>query len=92
MVLDAVGSERAAILAEIDTSPAAIFFAATRPGRTSALILVHASAKYVASDDYPIGIPARMPRRSWPRSTGCGHRRHGRDVGPSLPSMQLRSS
>jgi hypothetical protein len=57
VVLDAVGSERAAILAEIDTSPAAIFFAATRPGRTSALILVHASTKYVASDDYPIGIP-----------------------------------
>jgi class 3 adenylate cyclase len=56
-VLDEVGSERAAILAEIDTTPAAIFFAATRPGRTSALILVHASAKYVASDDYPIGIP-----------------------------------
>jgi pimeloyl-ACP methyl ester carboxylesterase len=61
VVLDAVGSERAAILAEIDTSPAAIFFAATRPGRTSALILVHASAKYVASDDYPIGIPRECP-------------------------------
>jgi pimeloyl-ACP methyl ester carboxylesterase len=57
VVLDEVGSERAAILAEIDTSPAAIFFAATRPGRTSALILVHASAKYVAGDHYPIGIP-----------------------------------
>ena len=57
VVLDEVGSERAAILAEIDTTPAAIFFAATRPQRTSALILVHASAKYVASDDYPIGIP-----------------------------------
>jgi class 3 adenylate cyclase len=59
-VLDEVGSERAAILAEIDTTPAAIFFAATRPGRTSALILVHASAKYVASDDYPIGIPREV--------------------------------
>jgi class 3 adenylate cyclase len=57
VVLDEVGSERAAILAEIDTTPAGIFFAATRPQRTSALILVHASAKYVASDDYPIGIP-----------------------------------
>jgi class 3 adenylate cyclase len=57
VVLDEVGSERAAILAEIDTTPAAIFFAGTRPERTSALILVHASAKYVASDDYPIGIP-----------------------------------
>jgi class 3 adenylate cyclase len=57
VVLDEVGSERAAVLAEIDTTPAGIFFAATRPQRTSALILVHASAKYVASDDYPIGIP-----------------------------------
>jgi class 3 adenylate cyclase len=57
VVLDEVGSERAAILAEIDTTPTAILFAATRPKRTSALILVHASAKYVASDDYPIGIP-----------------------------------
>jgi pimeloyl-ACP methyl ester carboxylesterase len=60
VVLDAVGSERAAILAEIDTTPAAILFAATRPARTSALILVHASAKYVASDDYPIGIPREV--------------------------------
>jgi len=56
-VLDEVGSERAAVLAELDTTPAAIFFAASRPERISALILVHASAKYLASDDYPIGIP-----------------------------------
>jgi class 3 adenylate cyclase len=60
VVLDAVGSERTAILAEIDTTPAAILFAATRTERTSALILVHASAKYVASDDYPIGIPREV--------------------------------
>jgi class 3 adenylate cyclase len=60
VVLDEVGSERAAILAEVETTPAAIFFAVTRPERTSALILVHASAKYVASDDYPIGIPREV--------------------------------
>jgi pimeloyl-ACP methyl ester carboxylesterase len=60
VVLDQVGSERAAILAEIDTTPAAIFFAGTRPERTSALILVHASAKYLADDDYPIGIPREV--------------------------------
>jgi pimeloyl-ACP methyl ester carboxylesterase len=64
VVLDQVGCERAAILAEIDTTPTAIFFAGTRPERTSALVLVHASAKYIASDDYPIGIPARLPRHS----------------------------
>jgi class 3 adenylate cyclase len=60
VVLDEVGSERAAILAEVETTPAAIFFAGTRPERTSALILVHASAKYVVSDDYPIGIPREV--------------------------------
>ena len=55
-VLDAVGTQRTAILAELDA--AAIFFAGTRPERTSALILVHTSAKGVASQDYPIGVPA----------------------------------
>ena len=54
-VLDAVGSQRTAILAELDA--AAIFFAGTRPQRTSTLILVHTSAKGVASQDYPIGVP-----------------------------------
>jgi class 3 adenylate cyclase len=54
-VLDAVGSQRTAILAELDA--AAIFFAGTRPERTSAVILVHTSAKGVASPDYPIGVP-----------------------------------
>jgi class 3 adenylate cyclase len=35
----------------------ALFFAATRPERTSALILGNATARYVADDDYPIGLP-----------------------------------
>ena len=58
VVLDQVGSERAAILAEADAGPTALFFAGSRPDRTSALILVHATARYVADDDYPIGMPA----------------------------------
>jgi class 3 adenylate cyclase len=57
-VLDAVGSQQTAILAELDA--AAIFFAGTRPQRTSALILVHTTAKYVASHDYPIGVPPEV--------------------------------
>jgi class 3 adenylate cyclase len=60
VVLDVVGSERAAILAEADAGPTALFFAGSRPERTSALILVHTSAKYVAADDYPIGMPAEV--------------------------------
>jgi class 3 adenylate cyclase len=59
-VMDAVGSERAAILADLLDGPTALFFAGTRPERTSALILVHTSAKFVASEDYPIGIPTEI--------------------------------
>jgi class 3 adenylate cyclase len=59
-VLDEVGSEQAAIMAQLDASPMAIFFAGTRPERTSALILANASAKYTAADDYPIGVPGEV--------------------------------
>jgi pimeloyl-ACP methyl ester carboxylesterase len=57
-VLNKVGSERTAIMAQTDAGPLALYFAGTRPERTSALILIHTSAKFVAADDYPIGVPA----------------------------------
>jgi class 3 adenylate cyclase len=56
-VLDAVGAERAVLLGELDAGPAAIFFAATQPERVSALILALTTAKFLATDDYPIGLP-----------------------------------
>ena len=57
-VMDAAGSRRAALMATTaEAGPMALFFAATRPERTSALVLGNASARYVAADDYPIGIP-----------------------------------
>jgi class 3 adenylate cyclase len=59
-VLDAVGSQQAALLAQLDASPMALFFAGTRPERTGALILVNAAAKFQADDDYPIGVPAAV--------------------------------
>jgi class 3 adenylate cyclase len=58
VVLDEVGCERAAIMAELDAGPTALLFAGTRPERTSALVLVHTSAKFVAGRDYPIGVTA----------------------------------
>ena len=45
VILDEVGSQRAALLATLDAGPTALFFAATRPARTSALILAHTTAK-----------------------------------------------
>jgi pimeloyl-ACP methyl ester carboxylesterase len=57
-VLDEVGSQRPAIMAQLDAGPTALLFAATRPERTSALVLVHTSARFAAASDYPIGVAA----------------------------------
>jgi class 3 adenylate cyclase len=54
-VLDAVGSERAAIYAELDAGPVGMIFAATHPQRTSALILGNTAARYAKAEDYPDG-------------------------------------
>src|SRR5262249_11882729 len=57
-VLDAVGTERVAIYAQLDAGPAAITFAATHPERTSALILGTTTGRYSAADDYEPGQDA----------------------------------
>ena len=57
VVLDAVGSERAAILGHSDAGPIAILFAASQPERTRALILGNTTARFVTASDYPWGMP-----------------------------------
>lgn len=59
-VLDQVGSERTAIIAHLDAGAMALIYAATRPERTSALVLVNTAAKWVVAEDYPIGIPLEV--------------------------------
>jgi class 3 adenylate cyclase len=60
-VMDAVGSQRAALLATgPEVGPMALFFAGTRPERTAALILVDATARYLMAGDYPIGFPPQV--------------------------------
>lgn len=54
-VLDAAGSEHAAILASLDAGPMAILYTVSHPERVSVLILSNTSARYMADDDYPIG-------------------------------------
>jgi pimeloyl-ACP methyl ester carboxylesterase len=56
-VLDEVGSERAVIQVGGDAGSMGMYFAAVKPERISALILFNTTAKYLAADDYPIGIP-----------------------------------
>jgi pimeloyl-ACP methyl ester carboxylesterase len=81
-VLDQVGSEHAAIMAHLDAGPMALLFAASKPERTSALVLVNSSARWVADDDYPIGTPpGGRSGDPHPDRPAVGHRGPGRDVG-----------
>jgi pimeloyl-ACP methyl ester carboxylesterase len=52
-VMDAAGSERAALLGMSEGGTASMLFAATYPERTSALLLWGAMARSTADDDYP---------------------------------------
>ena len=56
-VLDEVGSERAAVIANIGGGMLAIPFAAAHPERVSSLILVDCFARFQVADDFPIGAP-----------------------------------
>ena len=52
-VMDAAGSERAALLGHSEGGNMCILFAATYPDRASALVLVGSYATRIRSDDYP---------------------------------------
>jgi class 3 adenylate cyclase len=54
-VMDAAGSERAAIFGVFEGGPMALLFAATYPERTSALVLYASLAKFTQDADYPWG-------------------------------------
>jgi class 3 adenylate cyclase/pimeloyl-ACP methyl ester carboxylesterase len=63
-VLDAAGSERAAVLANGTGGLLAMFFAAAHPKRTSALVLHGCYARLARADDYPWGIPSPVLDRA----------------------------
>jgi len=54
-VMDAVGSQHASLVACSGSGPLAILFAATFPGRTSALVLFNSYARFRRAPDFPIG-------------------------------------
>jgi class 3 adenylate cyclase/alpha-beta hydrolase superfamily lysophospholipase len=71
-VLDAAGSERAAVLADGPGGAIGMLFTAMQPERVTALILANTTARRLRADDYPIGIPpetvddlVKMFRASW---------------------------
>jgi class 3 adenylate cyclase len=58
-VLDAVGFERSALVADGTSGRRAIHFSATHPERVSALVLVNSYARYLRGENYPWGIPPK---------------------------------
>ena len=61
-VLDGLGLERASLFGHGDGGQMAILFAATHPGRTTALVLADAYARRTRADDYPCGVPQHYLR------------------------------
>jgi class 3 adenylate cyclase len=77
-VLDDVGSQQTAIFASADAGPMAILFAATYPERVSSLVLWNTTAKTLAGDGYPYGLPPEFAEPmlqtiedSWGREDGA---------------------
>ena len=62
-VMDAVGSERAAIMGLSEGGPMSALFAATYPERTTALILTGSFARLAWAPDYPAGIEREFLER-----------------------------
>ena len=58
-VMDAAGSEQAALLGTSEGGPLSLLFAATHPTRTRALLLVGAEVKEERTDDWPWGEATR---------------------------------
>jgi len=59
-VLDAVGSQRAALLGYSEGGPMCALFAATYPDRTTALIMIGSYARRIWAPDYPSGTPRQV--------------------------------
>ncbi|HET9674533.1 MAG TPA: adenylate/guanylate cyclase domain-containing protein [Gaiellaceae bacterium] len=62
-VMDAAGSERAAIMGANEGSLMAALFAATHPERTTALVLANATARMGSAPGYEIGVGADVQER-----------------------------
>ncbi|MGH2952212.1 MAG: alpha/beta fold hydrolase [Solirubrobacterales bacterium] len=63
-VMDAAGSERAALLGISEGGPMCVMFAAAHPDRASALVLYGAMARTTEAPDYPWATPVEALREA----------------------------
>ena len=66
-VMDAAGSERAALIGISEGGPMSLLFAATYPERVAALVLWSTFARIAAAPDYPDGVGAEVFERTYRR-------------------------
>jgi class 3 adenylate cyclase len=94
-VMDAAGSESAAVMGESEGGPLGILFAAAHPERTRALILQGAEVRERTDDDWPWGEAtveqfeanaATIPER-WGKATGVGIRTPSIVDDPGFPAV-----
>jgi pimeloyl-ACP methyl ester carboxylesterase len=70
-VMDDAGVDRCILLGVSEGGPMCLHFAYSHPERVQALVLVGTTARWVQSEDYPIGI-ARSDLENLPRAWGRG--------------------
>jgi class 3 adenylate cyclase len=88
-VLQAVGSERAAMFGHAEGGRMALLFAATFPEKTSALVLLDSFARRVRDKNYPWGVPEDLlPTFFEQFDTGWGKGGHLSVIAPSAAQDQ----
>lgn len=70
-VMDAAGSQRAALFGASEGAPMSIVFAASHPERVSALVLYGGLARTLWAPDYQFGTPERAYRRELEEEAGA---------------------
>ncbi len=84
-VMDAAGSEQAAIMGANEGAIMAALFAAMRPRRVSALVLANATARLAQAPGYPIGVaPEAQERLAAAIESGWGRGDAMAAVNPTL--------
>jgi len=95
-VMDAAGSEQAAVMGESEGGPLAILFAAAHPERTRALILQGAEVRELTDEEWPWGeatpaefeeYMAAIPER-WGKGLGFAYLVPSMANDPTLPALQ----
>lgn len=91
VVMDAAGSERAALFGHVDGGALSMLFAATYPERTTALVLYGAAARWVQGDGYAFGLSPddiqpflRYIEEHWGRGVILSVARPDRSADPEL--------